>query len=158
MIRHKSQTACFTGHRRLPAEKIDAILSGLNETVESLIAAGVTDFISGGALGFDQIAAALIISKRQMGHNIRLTFALPCADQDKYWSEKARTLYRDLLNEADEVVCLSPAYHASCMKERNRYMIDHCAYCVCALLESSGGTYQTIRYARRNGVTVVNVV
>ena len=36
------------------------------------------NFISGGALGFDQIAASLVITKKQQGLGIRLIFALPC--------------------------------------------------------------------------------
>lgn len=42
---------CFSGHRSLPANKIQKILINLNREIENCIAAGVTDFISGGALG-----------------------------------------------------------------------------------------------------------
>lgn len=39
----------------------------LDREVENLIGLGVTNFISGGALGFDQIAASLIVAKKEMG-------------------------------------------------------------------------------------------
>ena len=38
----------------------------------------VTTFLSGGAIAFEQIAASLIISKKDLGTNIRLVFILPC--------------------------------------------------------------------------------
>lgn len=63
----KAKTCCFTGHRRLPKDKIEQIVIRLNQEVDNLISQGVTDFISGGALGFDQIAASLIVAKKEMG-------------------------------------------------------------------------------------------
>ncbi|NLO84719.1 MAG: DUF1273 domain-containing protein [Clostridiales bacterium] len=59
---------CFTGHRNLPAKKIEKIILNLDREIENLIAKGITDFISGGAIGFDQIAASLIIAKKKMGN------------------------------------------------------------------------------------------
>lgn len=49
----KSFTCCFTGHRRLPKEKMRHIVKRLDQEVENLISQGVTDFISGGALEID---------------------------------------------------------------------------------------------------------
>lgn len=92
---------CFTGHRKLPTSKIQTILIKLDREIDALIANGVTDFISGGALGFDQIAASLIVAKKEMGRDIRLIFALPCKNQDVLWNEKQRELYQNLLHEAD---------------------------------------------------------
>ena len=46
----KNKTCCFTGHRKLPAKKMQSIIFKLNSEVERLIQEGVTTFISGGAL------------------------------------------------------------------------------------------------------------
>lgn len=151
-------TCCFTGHRRLPKDKIQSIVIRLNQEVDSLIGQGVTDFISGGALSFDQMAASLILAKREMGNPIRLIFALPCGNQDEFWSAEQKELYHGLLAEADEIVCVSEGYSDGCMKKRNQYMVDRSAYCVCAQLYSAGGTAQTVRYAKRKGVTIINMV
>ncbi|MEA4852858.1 MAG: hypothetical protein VB082_01130 [Christensenella sp.] len=86
MNNSKNQTCYFTGHRRLPQEKIEDILIRLNKEVDNLISQGVTDFISGRAIGFDQIAASLIVAKKEMGNDIRLVFALLCRNQDMLWS------------------------------------------------------------------------
>ncbi len=37
----KSKTCCFTGHRRLPKDKINHIIIRLNQEVDNLISQGV---------------------------------------------------------------------------------------------------------------------
>lgn len=148
---------CFTGHKILSATKIEKITDNLERELESLIDRGVSDFISGGALGFDQIAASLIIAKKEMGKDIRLIFALPCTNQDAAWNEKQRTLYQNLLSEADEIIYVTEKYNPFCMKRRNRYMVDHSNVCICALLREKSGTGQTVAYARKKGLHIVNV-
>lgn len=154
---YKSNTCCFTGHRKLPQGKIEMMILNLNREVDNLIAQGVTDFISGGALGFDQIAASLIIAKKEMGCKIRLIFALPYKNQDEFWTDEQKRLYHNILAEADEVIYVSEEYANGCMKKRNRYMVDCSAYCVCALLYPFSGTDQTVKYARKQGLKTINV-
>ena len=140
---------CFAGHRTLPADKISHILKRLHEEIEKQIQSGITTFISGGALGFDQMAAAFIAAKKETGYAIDLILALPCRDQDARWDSKARNLYRYLLKSADEVVYVSDAYTVDCMKKRNRYMVDHSTHCICALLRNQSGTAQAVHYAKQ---------
>lgn len=154
----KSKTSCFTGHRKLPRQKMKQILINLDKEVNNLIRAGVTDFISGGALGFDQVAASVIIAKKMAGEGIRLIFALPCKNQDAKWSAKQKEIYHSLLAEADEIIYVSEEYFEGCMKKRNYYMLDRSAYCICAHLYNTGGTFQTVKYARNSNVVVVNII
>ena len=125
--------------------------------MENLIGQGVRHFLSGGARGFDLIAAALIVSKKEMGSDLRLDFILPCKDQDARWSECERKLYRGLLAEADGAIYLSAAYWPGCMKRRNQNMVDHADYCIYALLHEHSGTWQTVQYARQKGVHLISV-
>lgn len=152
----QENTCCFTGHRHLPANKIEKIVTSLGREIENLIEKGVTDFISGGALGFDQIAASLIVAKKKMGGNIRLIFALPCKNQETKWGEKQQALYHNLLNEADEIIYVSEQYDDFCMKRRNHYMVEHSSYCICALLHDRSGTSQTVSYAQKKGLQIIN--
>ena len=152
----KEKTCCFTGHRTLPANKIQAIITILDREIDALIEKGVTDFISGGALGFDQIAASLIVAKKETGKQIRLIFALPFKNQDALWNEKQTELYQNLLGEADEIIYVSESYDSFCMKRRNKYMVEQSAYCICALLHEKSGAGQTVRFARKKGRTIVN--
>ena len=154
----KASTCCFTGHRKLPKEKIEKSIIRLGQEVENLINMEVTDFLPGGALGFDQISASLIIAKKEMDRKIRLIFALPCKNQDEFWSDKQKRLYHNIIAEVDEVIYVSEEYSNGCMKKRNRYMVDQSAYCICALLRPMSGTNQTVRYSRQKGVQVINVI
>lgn len=153
----KEKACCFTGHRKIPKHRLQNMIINLDREIEILIEQGITDFISGGALGFDQIAASLIVAKKEKHKNIRLIFALPCKNHDEFWSENQRTLYKSLLCEADEIIYITQEYADGCMKKRNRYIVEHSLYCVCALLYEKSGTGQTVRFARRKGLKVVNV-
>ena len=152
-----TNTCCFTGHRILPSNSVGSIVAQLDQAIDSLIADGVTDFISGGALGFDQMAASLVVSKKKMGQDVRLILALPCKNQDARWNDGQKKMYRDLLFEADEVIYVSEDYDSTCMKRRNEYMVAHSAYCICALLHKKSGTGQTVRLARKMGLKVIQV-
>ena len=151
------RTCCFTGHRKLSAKKIEPIIYNLNREVERLIQTGVTTFLSGGALGFDQIAAFLIISKKEMGYNIRLNMALPCKGQEDLWTSKEKQLYQQLLDVADSIEYVSENYDKDCMEKRNKYMVDKSEYCICALLREKSGTGQTVRFAKEKNRQIVNV-
>ena len=153
---NKNNTCFFSGHRKLPQKKIERIVKRLNEEIDKLIEKGITHFISGGAIGFDQICASMIISRKQQGADIRLIFALPCHNQDEKWTDRQKQLYRSLLSEADEIVYVSEEYTPDCMKERNFYMVDNSAYCICALIKDISETGQSVRYARTQGLQVIN--
>jgi len=153
----KEITCCFTGHRTLSVKKAQRIVSRLNNEVDQLIKNGVTNFMSGGALGFDHIAASLVITKRQQGANIRLIFALPCRNQDETWTDRQKLLYRSLLREADEIRYVSEENTPESMGICNRYMVNNSAYCICAFKDRTDGTGQTVRYAQEKGVQVINV-
>lgn len=153
----KDKTCCFTGHRKLPIKKIDHIIKRLDHEIETLINQGVTTFLSGGAIGFDQIAASLIICKKELGANIRLVFILPCRNQDERWTMEQQQLYKNLLNEADEIRYISEEYTDECMRLRNYFMVENSSHCICALISKYSGTAQTVSYAKEKGLNIINV-
>ena len=157
MSEDKNKTTCFTGHRVLPEKKIERIVKRLDEEIDRLIEEGITTFISGGALGFDHIAASTIIAKKEQGADIKLIFALPCHNQDEKWTDRQKDLYNSLLKEADEVYYVSEEYTPDCMEKRNYYLVDNSSYCICALVKDASGTGQTVRYAQQQGLEVINV-
>ena len=59
MIDMESRTACFTGHRELPTERISEISKRLEDTLVTLIEQGYCYFGAGGALGFDTLQRRL---------------------------------------------------------------------------------------------------
>ncbi|MBP3434792.1 MAG: DUF1273 family protein [Clostridia bacterium] len=138
---------CFTGHRNLIWEDIPSIRENLNKTVETLIANGVNVFMTGGAKGFDEIAAEVISSFKDRYPQIYFWVVVP-------YSKKADD---ESLLKADRVEALSPGYYRGCMHVRNRFMVDHADYCISYLRKETGGTVYTVNYAKRRGVCVIHI-
>lgn len=129
----------------------------LRKEMERLIDNGVTNFVAGGAMGFDQMAAECVLAKRQEGDPVWLVLALPYRGYDQRWPDNQRIKNQFFIDNADEVLYLSEQYHKECMKKRNYYMVDHSAYCICAMIREISGTGQTVRYAKRQNLNVVNI-
>lgn len=147
---------CFTGHRYLSPNEIKYAVSELRRTVRALAAEGYTVFRSGGALGFDTIAALVVLDLREeLG--IELEVYIPCRDQDKMWSERDKKYYKYILSAADRTYCLSEYYTSSCMHARNRRMVDGSDCCIAFCKKGSGGTAYTVAYALKNDVRLINI-
>lgn len=102
-----SHTCCFIGNRNLPVKNIQRILLDLDREIDHCISNGVSTFICGGTLGFDQIAASFIIAKKELGKKIRLIFLLPCKNQDSLWNTEERKFLKELLSEADNIIYIT---------------------------------------------------
>ena len=63
--------------------------------------------------------------------------------------------WSELLEQADKVVTVSPAYDAGCMHRRNRYLVDHSAVCIGWGTGETGGTAYTIHYAEKQGLRII---
>ncbi len=149
----RETTCCFTGHRTiLQSEK--NLQKELENSICSLIDAGFVTFQSGGALGFDTLAAQTVLKLKNFFPHIRLSLVLPCKDQDRFWNESQQKTLRHLIENADETVYTADRYHKGCMYRRNRFLVDS-ASCVLAYLEKAqGGTKYTVDYAKKTGVDV----
>ena len=158
LFEDREKTCCFTGHRNLTDEEKISASRRVTIAVEALVKARVTNFITGGALGFDTVACVTLINlKRQKYPHISIGVAVPCRDQSARWSFRNKTLYNTILQQADKVAVLSESYTPRCMQERNMFMVDNSKFCVAYLKTESGGTYNTVRYAKECGLTVINV-
>ena len=154
---HIKETCCFTGHRSIPAG-LDKFLGERSSAgIEYLYKQGIKNFLVGGALGFDTIAAHSVIKQRESHSDIQLIVVAPCQDQDKYWVQKDKDIYTKIKKDADEVITLSENYYQGCMQDRNRYLVDNSIACICYLTQISGGTAYTVSYAKSKGLTVYNL-
>jgi len=131
----------------------------LDEEIDNLLLQGVTVFMVGGALGFDYISALVVIKKREVNNKIKLIFALPYPGYNTGWTKSDRLLYDKIIPaEADEIIYVSDVYSKDCFKKRNQFMVQNSQYCICALLHSRTGTGQTVRMAKADGLTVINLL
>ena len=155
---NRNKTVCFTGHRRIPKNEKNEISGDLYSAVCKLILEGYENFICGGAVGFDTLAAECVLSFKARFPEIRLILALPCRDQTMRWEDlDDLARYKRILGEADSVEYITPFYTDGCMLERNRWMVDHSAVCVDYLTSNRGGTAYTARYAAENGLRLINI-
>ena len=148
----------FTGHRRL-SEDAALLSQRLYQRLEKEIQNGVTDFNTGGALGFDTIAAAVVLKLRELYPHIRLNLILPCSNEEQTakWLEKERAEFYRILKLANSIEYTSEHYYNGCMKKRNARLVElaDCCFCYWDGGERSG-TAQTIRMAQRKKIMIVN--
>ena len=150
-------TCCFTGHRALPEVRRRTLETATDAAIDALVKQGYTDFVAGGAVGFDTLAALCVIRVRTLLANekpIRLHLFLPCPEQADHWRQTDRLLYRRILAAADTCRYIAPRYTPSCMLERNRAMVDVSSVLVAYLTRETGGSAYTVRYAKQQGKDV----
>lgn len=156
-MKQKEISCCFTGHRKLTTEEENKLAERLFHQVTSLIGQGILHFYTGGALGFDTMAARTILALKRQNKKIQLHLILPCKEQDKYWNSSDHFTYQKILWESDSVEYVSDQYFRGCMHERNRQLVNHASFCICYLTNSTGGTAFTVNYARKKGLTIINL-
>ena len=108
-------TCCFTGHRpnSLPFGYDEQnpqcirmrflIWNLLNKLITEK---GVTHFISGMALGIDQICAEVVLELKARHPEITLECAFPCETQAVRWSESQRERYYRIAEQCDKETML----------------------------------------------------
>ena len=124
--------------------------------IRLLADSGVTDWLSGMALGVDLWCAQIVLSLKEKNPALRLHCSLPGEGQEVKWPKAEQEQYHSILKRADEVVYVSRDYHPDCMLERNRYMVDRASI----LLAVYNGTYRsgtamTVRYAKEQGTKIM---
>ena len=143
---YKSQTCCFTGHRDIAPYTPDTVFEQTKAVVTLLVSKGFKYFGTGGALGFDTIAAQAVMSVKETHPEVKLILVLPCENQTKYWKQQDIDVYNDIKLRADKVKVLALHYYNGCMQKRNRHLVDCSSACVCFLTKHEGGTTYTYYY------------
>lgn len=155
------EKACaFTGHRpksfpwKYDEAARDCVLLKeiLTAQIMALTNRGVTDFLSGMALGVDLWSAQIVLDLREKNPALNLYCILPCENQEVKWPASMQEQYRSILEQANDVVYVGREYNRKCMLKRNRYLVDH-ASILLAVYNGvwRSGTGATIRYAQKLG-------
>lgn len=153
----REQTVCFTGHRDVSGNVADNLRILLRDAVIEMIKKGFRYFGTGGALGFDTIAAQTVLGLKKEYPHIRLILVLPCKNQCLKWNENDIKIYNQILMQSDKVVYVSERYTDYCMMVRNRHLVDNSSVCICYQAKKSGGTAATVDYAVKKGLSIVNL-
>jgi uncharacterized phage-like protein YoqJ len=150
------KACCFTGHRLIPYRDLVKLNALLTETISALAAGGIRVFRTGGAVGFDTLAALKILDLREK-LGIELELVLPCRDQTHGWGARDKKYYDYILSSANRCTYISDIYTRDCMLERDRKLVEGCARCVAYCNKNSGGTAYTMGYALKKGIEVINL-
>ncbi|QSF47864.1 DUF1273 family protein [Paenibacillus tianjinensis] len=176
----EKKTICFTGHRpnklgncySLTDEKSKYISKKLEPILIDLIEEeSVERFISGGAIGFDQIAFWTVQGlKRTYYPHIKNIVAVPFKNQACKWTDnETQAWYQKMIDLADEVIYVDELpeykvdgvaigdYHVAKMQKRNEYMVDMSRIAIAAWDGTKGGTGNCVRYVRKTGKTLYTV-
>ena len=151
------KVCCFTGHRRLRHEE-KKIAKALDRVVARLVSEGYTRFLSGGAIGFDLLAAEAVIRRKRAFGDVELWLILPYTNNFTSRTREGSRL-RTAALEASNVEIISDHASRFAPLARNRRMVELSDACVCYMLcgNESGGTYHTVRLAQDKGIACYNL-
>jgi len=125
--------------------------------VEALYQSGITHFISGMARGSDFYFCEAVLRLREEHGAVSLEAVIPYEEQAASWPEGDRNRYFRLVSQCDYETLLQATYSPDCMKKRNHYMVDHAAVLIAVYNGQFGGTMQTVNYAKRKGLEIIEV-
>jgi len=157
LIQEKDHVCFFTGHRTIPQGELLSLREVLLQQIEALYYQGYTVFLSGGARGFDLLAASAALLVRRHHPEIRVIMVIPCRDQDLNWSRSDSAFYRELLLRCETCPLSDEPYRRGCMQKRNRFMVDHASLGIAYHKHARSGTEMTVRYAEKKGVSIINL-
>ncbi len=139
-------SCAFTGHRELQEGfSFKALENAIDEALER----GARTFYNGLAVGFDLLAAKILLSKKSKYPDIRLIGCIPFPTQSKYFTPAEKKKYETILQACDETVVFAEHYTKDCYFERNRYMCEQADCLIAYLLKNSGGTAYTVKYFKK---------
>ncbi len=149
--------ACFTGHRAMTEDELKTAASLVTKQITELYAKGIRNYYAGGALGFDLASAVTVLNMKRVYPDITLNLALPCPEYQGKWTRAEVELFDRVRVRADSEVFVCESYHRGCMQMRNKYMVDRSSICIAYMKKKEGGTYNTVTYALKKGIEVINL-
>lgn len=150
---------CFTGHR---PEKLSLSETEVKPLLEKAIDAAIendyTTFITGMAPGVDIWAAEIVLEKRKHNAALHLICAVPHPGFERRKTKYKEERYKKIIDNADYTQTISDRYFRACYQRRNEFMVDRSNLVIAVWNGTASGTKNTIDYARRKGIKVINVL
>ena len=148
-------TVSFFGHRQL--DNFYEAENELERIITELISQkGYVEFLIGRNGEFDQLVASTIKRVRQRFDTSNNAFVLVLP----YMTAEFRDNEESFHNYYDEIeICPASdgAHFKAAMQIRNKDMVDRSDLVVFCVDHASGGAWQTLKYAKKNGANYINV-
>lgn len=148
-------TVTFFGHREVEHFR------ETEQTLEKLIYQLITDheyvdFLIGRNGEFDQLVSSVVhrVRKRLDSSNSSLILVLPYMTAEFRDNEDSFYAYYD---EVEVCQSASGGHFKSAMQTRNKEMVDRADLVVFNVDHTSGGAYQTMKYAIKNEANYINI-
>lgn len=148
-------TVCvFAGHREVYQSgidtKIEKAISSLLQTGDEFV------FLTGGMGEFDKMCSSAVRNAKRNNPklNISLTLVMP------YMSNrlnKEKELYEYLYDEVIIPEEAANVYFKAAIKRRNQWMVKQANYVIAFVYRDYGGAFETVKYALKQGKTVINL-
>ena len=157
-----NRTVCFTGHRTIAEDK-ETLSARLYALLERFVTEQkITDFYTGGAVGWDALAALTVLKLRESYPEVKLHLVLPCPfeEQSAKWNEAQKEEHKHIASLADTKEFTSEHLVKNAMKIRNARLVELASdYCICYWNPKHyrSGTGQTVRMAQKKGIEVINL-
>lgn len=155
----KAKSAAFTGHRFIRENNARQTNKLLKAEIIALYNKGYRSFFCGMAMGFDLLAAEMVLElKKTQCAEIQLIAAIPFRNQTDRYSDADKARYNAAIKKASKVYVLQEEYSYGCLLKRNDFMLRHVSYLIAYLDRvEKGGTFYTCRRAIDRGIIAKNL-
>jgi len=148
-------TVSFFGHRRIDDpltvdRRLDTLIRRL------ILEKPYIEFLVGRDGDFDQlVSSAIRRAKRTIrDDNSSLVWVLPYATAE--YRDNVES-YHEYYDEVEICEAAAGGHYKAAFQARNRRMVDRSDLVVFCIGHNSGGAYQTMRYAQKQGVPCINL-
>ena len=151
----ETYTVSFFGHRQI--ENLFRLEDALEKIICRLLREKeYVEFLVGRDGDFDQLVSSTVKRcKRKVGdHNSALVWVLPYPTAEYLNNEEDFHSYYD---EIEICEASASAHFKAAIQIRNRSMVDRSDLVVFCVEQNYGGAYQTMRYAKKNAVPLINL-
>ena len=148
-------TVSFFGHR-VVGNSID-IANKVEQLVRTLLREQeYVEFLVGRDGDFDQIVSSTIrrCKRTVRDDNSDLVWVLPYLTAEFRDNEES---FRDYYDEIEVCEVAAGCHYKNAHQTRNRAMVDRSDLVVFCIQHASGGAWQTMKYARKQGVPCINI-
>lgn len=148
-------TVSFFGHRRI--ENALEIENRLEQLIRTLLwEHEYIEFLVGRDGEFDQLVSSTICRcKRQYrSDNSAHIWVLPYLTAEFRDNEES---FRDYYDEIEICEAAAGSHYKNAHQTRNRAMVDRSDLVVLCIQHESGGAWQTMKYAKKQGVPCINL-
>ncbi len=137
------------------ADIID-LKSRIHATIEALIWAGYTRFLTSATRGIELWAAEAVLALEEEYPEVTLEIVVPYAGHSKEWAAPIKERYDEVLAQADTVTRLNHETSKGAVFTRNHYLLDNCSSLITAYYEGSMTETLATR-AQRSGKQVARI-